>query len=65
MDIDHGTYPFVTSSNTVSAQASVGTGVGNIKNCFTLGITKSYLTRVGEGPFPTEQKIVLEKNLGH
>ena len=64
LDIDHGTYPFVTSSNTISAQASIGTGVGLIKNCFNLGITKSYLTRVGEGPFPTEQSNEVGEKLG-
>ncbi|MEC6996998.1 MAG: adenylosuccinate synthase [Pseudomonadota bacterium] len=64
LDIDHGTYPFVTSSNTVSAQASIGTGVGSINNCFTLGITKAYLTRVGEGPFPTEQSNEIGEKLG-
>ena len=65
LDIDHGTYPFVTSSNTISAQASIGTGLGLIKNCFTLGITKSYLTRVGEGPFPTEQTNDIGEKLGN
>ncbi len=64
LDIDHGTYPFVTSSNTISAQASIGTGVGNINNSFTLGITKAYLTRVGEGPFPTEQRNNIGEKLG-
>ena len=64
LDIDHGTYPFVTSSNTISAQASIGTGIGLIKNCFNLGITKSYLTRVGEGPFPTEQSNEVGEKLG-
>ncbi|MBF96765.1 MAG: adenylosuccinate synthase [Pelagibacterales bacterium] len=64
LDIDHGTYPFVTSSNTVSAQASIGTGIGLIENCFNLGITKSYLTRVGEGPFPTEQSNEIGEKLG-
>ena len=64
LDVDHGTYPFVTSSNTVSAQSSIGTGVGNIKQSYTLGITKAYLTRVGEGPFPTEQDNEIGKKLG-
>ncbi len=64
LDIDHGTYPFVTSSNTVSAQASIGTGLGLINNCFILGITKAYLTRVGEGPFPTEQSNEIGEKLG-
>ncbi|MCC0044467.1 MAG: adenylosuccinate synthase [Brucellaceae bacterium] len=55
LDIDHGTYPFVTSSNTVSGQAASGAGVGPGTIGFVLGITKAYTTRVGEGPFPTEQ----------
>ena len=54
LDIDHGTYPFVTSSNCVSGQASAGTGVGPSMLSYVLGITKAYTTRVGEGPFPTE-----------
>ena len=54
LDVDHGTYPFVTSSNTVSAQAGTGSGVGPSGVGFVLGITKAYTTRVGEGPFPTE-----------
>ena len=54
LDIDHGTYPFVTSSNTVAAQAATGSGTGPTNIHFTLGITKAYTTRVGEGPFPTE-----------
>ena len=55
LDIDHGTYPFVTSSNTVAAQAAVGSGQGPSAIDFVLGITKAYTTRVGSGPFPTEQ----------
>ncbi|MEL6967863.1 MAG: adenylosuccinate synthase [Pseudomonadota bacterium] len=55
LDIDHGTYPFVTSSNTVAGQAAAGTGLGPGAMGFILGITKAYTTRVGEGPFPTEQ----------
>ncbi|MEM0908392.1 MAG: adenylosuccinate synthase [Pseudomonadota bacterium] len=55
LDIDHGTYPFVTSSNTVSGQAAAGAGVGPSFLGRTLGITKAYTTRVGHGPFPTEQ----------
>jgi len=55
LDIDHGTYPFVTSSNTVSGQAATGSGVGPGSINYVLGITKAYTTRVGEGPFPTEQ----------
>ena len=54
LDVDHGTYPFVTSSNTVSGQASAGTGVGPKDVGYVLGIAKAYMTRVGEGPFPTE-----------
>jgi len=55
LDIDHGTYPFVTSSNTVAAQAAVGSGIGPGAVNYVLGITKAYTTRVGAGPFPTEQ----------
>ncbi len=55
LDIDHGTYPFVTSSNTVAAQASTGSGIGVDAVKYVLGITKAYTTRVGTGPFPTEQ----------
>lgn len=54
LDIDHGTYPFVTSSNTVSGQAATGSGIGPGRLDYVLGITKAYTTRVGEGPFPTE-----------
>ena len=54
LDVDHGTYPFVTSSNTVAAQAAAGSGVGAKKIDYVLGITKAYTTRVGSGPFPTE-----------
>ncbi|MEM8816543.1 MAG: adenylosuccinate synthase [Pseudomonadota bacterium] len=54
LDIDHGTYPFVTSSNTVAAAASIGTGVGPRSLDYILGIVKAYTTRVGAGPFPTE-----------
>ena len=64
LDIDHGTYPFVTSSNTVSAQSSIGSGIGLLQNNYTLGITKAYLTRVGEGPFPTEQSNSIGEKLG-
>ncbi|HVY21465.1 MAG TPA: adenylosuccinate synthase [Bauldia sp.] len=56
LDIDHGTYPFVTSSNTVAGQAAIGSGVGSNAIDYVLGITKAYTTRVGEGPFPTEDK---------
>ncbi|WP_417495675.1 adenylosuccinate synthase [Maricaulis sp.] len=54
LDVDHGTYPFVTSSNTVSGQASAGTGVGPKDVGYVLGIAKAYMTRVGAGPFPSE-----------
>ncbi len=55
LDVDHGTYPFVTSSNTVSGSAATGSGVGPKTIGYVLGITKAYTTRVGTGPFPTEQ----------
>ena len=55
LDIDHGTYPFVTASHTVAGQAAGGSGVGPSAIDYCLGITKAYTTRVGEGPFPTEQ----------
>jgi adenylosuccinate synthase len=55
LDIDHGTYPFVTSSNTVAAQAATGSGLGPSAIGYVLGICKAYTTRVGDGPFPTEQ----------
>ena len=54
LDIDHGTYPFVTSSNTVPGNATTGSGAGQREISFNLGITKAYTTRVGGGPFPTE-----------
>lgn len=56
LDIDHGTYPYVTSSNTVAGSAASGTGIGPGALDYILGITKAYTTRVGEGPFPTELK---------
>jgi adenylosuccinate synthase len=56
LDIDHGTYPFVTSSNTVAAQAATGSGIGPHALGYVLGICKAYTTRVGDGPFPTELK---------
>ncbi|MCW5687953.1 MAG: adenylosuccinate synthase [Pseudolabrys sp.] len=55
LDIDHGTYPYVTSSNTVAGQAATGAGLGPNAIDYVLGITKAYTTRVGEGPFPTDQ----------
>jgi adenylosuccinate synthase len=64
LDIDHGTYPFVTSSNTVAAQAATGSGMGPRSVTHVLGITKAYTTRVGQGPFPTEQLNEVGKLLG-
>lgn len=64
LDVDHGTYPFVTSSNTVSAQAASGTGMGPGAINYVLGITKAYTTRVGTGPFPTEQENDVGQLLG-
>ncbi len=64
LDIDHGTYPYVTSSNTVAAQAATGSGLGPSAIGYVLGICKAYTTRVGEGPFPTEQKNDVGKMLG-
>ena len=55
LDVDHGTYPYVTSSNTVAGQAATGSGLGPSAINYVLGICKAYTTRVGEGPFPTEQ----------
>jgi adenylosuccinate synthase len=64
LDIDHGTYPFVTSSNTVAGQAAAGAGVSPRAIGTVLGIVKSYTTRVGEGPFPTELKDATGERLG-
>jgi adenylosuccinate synthase len=64
LDIDHGTYPYVTSSNTVAAQAATGSGVGPGAIGYVLGICKAYTTRVGEGPFPTEQKNEIGRLIG-
>jgi len=64
LDIDHGTYPYVTSSNCVSGQASSGSGVGPNMLSYILGITKAYTTRVGGGPFPSELNIDDEKSPG-
>ncbi len=64
LDNDHGTYPFVTSSNTVSGQAATGSGMGPGAIDYVLGITKAYTTRVGEGPFPTEQNNEIGQFLG-
>ena len=65
LDVDHGTYPFVTSSSTVSGNAASGSGFGLLNISKVLGITKAYTTRVGSGPFPTEQKMRLEINLAN
>lgn len=64
LDIDHGTYPFVTSSNTIAGQAAAGTGLGPKALNYVLGITKAYTTRVGEGPFPTELHDAVGQRLG-
>ena len=64
LDVDHGTYPFVTSSNTVASAAATGTGCGPNSINYVLGITKAYTTRVGEGPFPTELKNDIGEKLG-
>ena len=64
LDVDHGTYPFVTSSNTVASSAATGSGCGPNSINYVLGITKAYTTRVGEGPFPTELKNKIGELLG-
>ena len=64
LDVDHGTYPFVTSSNTVASSAATGTGCGLNTINYVLGITKAYTTRVGEGPFPTELIDGIGEHLG-
>ncbi len=64
LDIDHGTYPFVTSSNTVAAAAAAGAGIGPGARDYVLGITKAYTTRVGAGPFPTELDDEVGRGLG-
>jgi len=64
LDVDHGTYPFVTSSNTVSGQAAAGSGLGPRSVGFVLGIVKAYTTRVGGGPFPTELDDAIGQHLG-
>jgi adenylosuccinate synthase len=64
LDVDHGTYPFVTSSNTVAAQAATGSGMGPGTVGFVLGIAKAYTTRVGSGPFPTELTCKVGEMLG-
>jgi adenylosuccinate synthase len=68
LDIDHGTYPYVTSSNCVAAQAAIGTGVSHKRLGDTLGVMKAYTTRIGTGPFPTEIKDSIAddiRNKGH
>ncbi|QGZ94319.1 adenylosuccinate synthase [Terricaulis silvestris] len=64
LDVDHGTYPFVTSSNVAAGQASAGSGVGPRKISYVLGLVKAYTTRVGAGPFPTELHDDIGKRLG-
>ena len=64
LDVDHGTYPYVTSSNTVPAMAATGSGTGPDKINYVLGITKAYTTRVGSGPFPTELDDEIGESLG-
>ena len=64
LDVDHGTYPYVTSSNTVAAQAATGTGMGPGAVGYVLGICKAYTTRVGQGPFPTELSNEIGEEIG-
>jgi adenylosuccinate synthase len=64
LDVDHGTYPFVTSSNTIAGQAAAGAGIGPRALDYVLGITKAYTTRVGSGPFPTELNDEVGQRLG-
>jgi len=64
LDVDHGTYPYVTSSNTVAGQAAAGSGIAPAAVGFVLGITKAYTTRVGSGPFPTELTDAIGQTLG-
>ena len=64
LDVDHGTWPFVTSSNVVAGQAAAGSGMGPDATGYVLGITKAYTTRVGSGPFPTEQENAIGQRLG-
>ena len=64
LDVDHGTYPYVTSSNTVAGQAAAGSGLGPRSTGYVLGIVKAYTTRVGEGPFPCELSDDNGKRLG-
>jgi adenylosuccinate synthase len=64
LDVDHGTYPFVTSSHTVAGQAAAGSGIGPAAVGYVLGIAKAYTTRVGSGPFPTELKDAIGEKIG-
>jgi adenylosuccinate synthase len=64
LDVDHGTYPFVTSSNTVAGQAAAGSGLGPLHLNYVLGIAKAYTTRVGGGPFPTELEDEIGRTIG-
>jgi adenylosuccinate synthase len=64
LDVDHGTYPYVTSSNTVAGQAATGSGIGVGAVSYVLGITKAYTTRVGSGPFPSELTDTIGQTLG-
>ena len=64
LDVDHGTYPYVTSSNTVAGQAATGSGIGPGQVGYVLGIAKAYTTRVGEGPFPTELHDEIGERIG-
>ena len=64
LDVDHGTYPYVTSSNTVAAQAATGSGIGPRHVGYVLGIAKAYTTRVGSGPFPTELMDAIGEKIG-
>jgi adenylosuccinate synthase len=64
LDVDHGTYPYVTSSNTVAAQAATGSGIGPRHAGYVLGIAKAYTTRVGSGPFPTELTDAIGEKIG-
>jgi len=64
LDVDHGTYPFVTSSNTVGGHAAAGSGMGGAAVDYVLGITKAYTTRVGAGPFPTEEESAVGELIG-
>jgi adenylosuccinate synthase len=64
LDVDHGTYPFVTSSNTLAGEAAAGSGIAPGAIGYVLGITKAYTTRVGAGPFPTELKDAIGESLG-